>query len=399
MSDYLNNPLGKKSVAKQSFVSKIVSRLSFCLLFYLCIIGLSIYIFISNPLNGIVSEVGKNAIIREDVSDEVRQKSQSSDYVVATEKSNKDEKQKNDSTFNPKNNSVEKEEISRPVRSTQLDSLPTIEGRLLSVVPKEDLLEKKGSDSLSPKTKDMSKSIENYNSSCSKVVGPRIAIVVSGLGISQTGTQRAINLLPNNVTLAFASNGNSLNRWMQEARKKGQETIVQIPMQAYDESNNGDDPYTLKVTQSASTVLGRLRYSLGRAMGYSGVMNYRGAMFLSKKDSSEVLFKEISNRGLFFFDDGSSPRNLTKELAPKFNLPYLIADLYLDDQVDRDRIRQKLKDLEDMARISGEAIGVAVAFDESIEVISKWLQEEHVNDISVVPLSCFVKSIQPLQKE
>ena len=39
-----------------------------------------------------------------------------------------------------------------------------------------------------------------------------IAIVVGGLGLSQTGTPNAIDKLPAEVTLAFAPYGNSLQR-------------------------------------------------------------------------------------------------------------------------------------------------------------------------------------------
>lgn len=49
----------------------------------------------------------------------------------------------------------------------------------------------------------------------------RVAIVIGGLAVSQTGTQAAIEKLPAEVTLAFASQGNSIGRWMQAARRKG----------------------------------------------------------------------------------------------------------------------------------------------------------------------------------
>ncbi len=38
---------------------------------------------------------------------------------------------------------------------------------------------------------------------------PRIVLVVGGLGLSQTGTQKAIEILPEDVTLAFAPYGSS----------------------------------------------------------------------------------------------------------------------------------------------------------------------------------------------
>ena len=64
--------------------------------------------------------------------------------------------------------------------------------------------------------------------------GARVAIIVGGLGLSQTGSQYAIRTLPEEITLAFASNGNSLQRWMQEARRQGHEILLQIPFEPYD---------------------------------------------------------------------------------------------------------------------------------------------------------------------
>src|SRR5690606_25577367 len=64
--------------------------------------------------------------------------------------------------------------------------------------------------------------------------GARVAIVIGGLGVSQSGTQRAIEQLPPEVTLAFASGGNSLDRWMQAARREGHEVLMQVPLEPFD---------------------------------------------------------------------------------------------------------------------------------------------------------------------
>ncbi len=63
--------------------------------------------------------------------------------------------------------------------------------------------------------------MDQYARPWSGARGTRIAIVVGGLGLSQTGTQRAIEALPEEITLGFAASGNSLQRWMQEARRGG----------------------------------------------------------------------------------------------------------------------------------------------------------------------------------
>jgi polysaccharide deacetylase 2 family uncharacterized protein YibQ len=63
----------------------------------------------------------------------------------------------------------------------------------------------------------------------------RVVIIVGGLGLSQTGTQHTqLQTLPEDITLAFAANGNSLQRWMQEARRQGHEILLQVPFEPFD---------------------------------------------------------------------------------------------------------------------------------------------------------------------
>ncbi len=76
---------------------------------------------------------------------------------------------------------------------------------------------------------------------------PRVAIVIGGLGLSQTGTQSAIDKLPPEVELAFASNGNSLDRWMQAARRAGHEILMQVPLEPFDYPNVDPGRNTLTV--------------------------------------------------------------------------------------------------------------------------------------------------------
>ncbi|WP_412160064.1 divergent polysaccharide deacetylase family protein, partial [Pantoea sp. SIMBA_079] len=57
---------------------------------------------------------------------------------------------------------------------------------------------------------------------------------MGGLGLSQTGSMEAIDKLPQEVTLGFAPQGNSLQRWMQAARQNGHELVLQLPMEPFD---------------------------------------------------------------------------------------------------------------------------------------------------------------------
>src|SRR5690606_7856056 len=124
--------------------------------------------------------------------------------------------------------------------------------------PNEDLLEDTpygrlpiiGADGLRP--------MEQYARPWSGARGTRIAIVVGGLGLSQTGTQKAIQDLPGEVTLAFASTGNSLQRWMQLARWGCLEILMQILMVPFGYSETGTDRSSLLTGVPAEENIGRL---------------------------------------------------------------------------------------------------------------------------------------------
>jgi polysaccharide deacetylase 2 family uncharacterized protein YibQ len=226
--------------------------------------------------------------------------------------------------------------------------------------------------------------MDQYARPSSGARGIRIAIVVSGLGLSQTGTQRAIAQLPEEITFAFAASGNSLQRWMQEARRGGHEILLQVPLEPFDYPANDPGPETLLTSKPAARNIENLHKAMGEITNYTGVMNYLGGRFLSDPAAMEPVMRDVGKRGLLFLDDGTSAQSKTATVAKGTELPYAFADLQLDGQLDINTILQKLDELERIARKNGQAIGVASAFDESVDAIAKWSEEATMRGIEIV---------------
>lgn len=226
--------------------------------------------------------------------------------------------------------------------------------------------------------------MDQYARPSSGARGVRIAIVVSGLGLSQTGTQRAIAELPEEITFAFAASGNSLQRWMQEARRGGHEILLQVPLEPFDYPANDPGPETLLTTKPAARNIENLHKAMGEITNYTGVMNYLGGRFLSDPAAMEPVMRDIGKRGLLFLDDGTSAQSKTAAIAKGTELPYAFADLQLDGQLDINAVLKKLDELERIARKNGQAIGVASAFDESVDAIAKWSEEAAMRGIEIV---------------
>lgn len=257
-------------------------------------------------------------------------------------------------------------------------------------IPDEALIEESEYGQLPARAADGRRPFDVYRAAAPSRMGPKVAIVVGGLGISQSGTQSAIQTLPSEVTLAFAANGNSLARWMQEARRSGHELLLQTPMEPVGYPTNDPGENTVTTDQMAAEDFSSLYASLSRMTNYVGVMNYLGGQLTADPRALQPFMSELSRRGLMYLDDGSSSRSVALDLAGMTATPAGGADLVLDDVQDAGEISRRLDQLEQIARTKGSAIGVASAFETSTSVISGWMREAERRGITVAPVSAVV---------
>ena len=94
--------------------------------------------------------------------------------------------------------------------------------------------------------------------------GPRIAIVVGGLGVGANVTQQAIAKLPGPVTFAFAPYGADVERLATRARAEGHEVLLQVPMEPFDYPDNDPGPQTLLTSLDAEQNIDRLHWLMSR---------------------------------------------------------------------------------------------------------------------------------------
>ncbi len=268
-----------------------------------------------------------------------------------------------------------------------VDAMQVGQDPRMAALPNDALLEETPLGRLPIIGPDGRRPMDQYARPWSGAHGTRIAIVVSGLGLSQTGTQRAIQQLPEEVTLAFAASGNSLQRWMQDARRSGHEILIQVPFEPFDYPANDPGPDTLLTSKSVAKNIESLHRSMAEITNYTGIMNYQGGRFLSDPNAMEPVLRDIGKRGLLFLDDSTSAQSKTAAVAKGTEVPYAFADVQLDGQLDFNAITNKLDELERVAKRNGQAIGVASAFDESIDAISKWTEEAAMRGIEIVGVS------------
>ncbi|TIP38253.1 MAG: divergent polysaccharide deacetylase family protein, partial [Mesorhizobium sp.] len=260
---------------------------------------------------------------------------------------------------------VQTEEGDSPPKAAIVIRDPSTLGQNLKVahIPDRALIEASETGPLPIRSADGRRPFDVYARPWSGARGARVAIVIGGLAVSQTGTQAAIAKLPAEVTLAFAPQGNSIGRWMQAARQSGHEIVMQVPLEPFDYPNINPGRNTLTVSASPDENLKSLHWALSRTTNYTGVMNYMGARFSADASAMEPFMAELGKRGLAYIDDGSSSRSVAPDLALKDGVPFVAGDMAIDAVQDRGEILKKLDSLEATARAKGSAVGIGSAFD------------------------------------
>jgi len=217
---------------------------------------------------------------------------------------------------------------------------------------------------------------------------PRVAVLVTGLGLSGAASEAAINDLPGGVTLAFNPYAPQINDWIERARAAGHEVLLSLAMEPSDYPRIDPGPHTLLVSLDRQQNLERLQWVLSRVTGYVGVVTSAGSRFTTSQGDLLPVLDEIKRRGIMFVDNRATDRSVAGPLAKSIGLPRANSDVALDQpQVSRDAIDQRLQQLETQARQTGAALGIGEVYPVTIERLALWIPGLERKGIALAPVS------------
>lgn len=217
----------------------------------------------------------------------------------------------------------------------------------------------------------------------------KIAIVVDGLGISASATKAALAALPAAVTLAFAPYAGDVGQWASQARGKGHEVLLEIPMEPFDFPDSDPGPHTLRAGADEDANIQRLVWALTRFTGYAGVTNLLGQRFLSDSDALSPALTYLGRRGLYFFDNGGASQSVAAAVAGQVGIP-AAQGAPIDTIQTALEIDRRLSDLETHARAHGSAVGSAFLYPVSVARITAWAKGLQSRGFVLVPVSAIV---------
>lgn len=217
---------------------------------------------------------------------------------------------------------------------------------------------------------------------------PRIAVVLTGLGLSDSATEAAINKLPSAVTLSFSPYARDLERWIALARARGHEVMLDLPMEPATFPNEDPGPQGLLTGLDAEENLNRLDWVLSRGSAYVGLASVLGSRFTTARSALEPVLKEVKDRGLIFLDRRTTDESLVSVIAEEIGLPTAINSRSIDErQASRIAIDARLAQIERIALSEGYAVAMAQPYPVTLERLADWATELTARGFVIAPIT------------
>jgi polysaccharide deacetylase 2 family uncharacterized protein YibQ len=220
---------------------------------------------------------------------------------------------------------------------------------------------------------------------------PRVAVIITDLGLARAATDAAIDKLPAAVSLGFSPYAAELPALTGRARAAGHELLLAVPMEPVGYPSNDPGNRALLTAFPAAENIAQLKWLMARFTGYVGVIPFFGSRFLASPGHLSPILKELNERGLMFVDYSPTGDSAAPRIAGEIGLPIAVADLRIDEEPAPDAIDAALAEVEAAARRDGAAVAVALPYPVTIERLAAWLAGLPGKGIAPVPVTAIAK--------
>lgn len=228
-----------------------------------------------------------------------------------------------------------------------------------------------------------------HTASCADEVkfAPVISIIIDDIGYRKREDLRAI-AIPGSLAYAIMPHAPHAKHMSKLASQRGKVVLLHLPMEATVLNKNrylGPGALTLNMTREQ--FLRTLESNLQSLPEAIGVNNHMGSLLTQHPGHMEWLMESLSAHSLFYIDSVTSEQSVASMVAREKSLPYLKRDIFLDNQQNKNYIKNQFDELVKLAKYKGNAIAIGHPHPETIAFLTRALQELEKYNVRLVSLT------------
>lgn len=213
---------------------------------------------------------------------------------------------------------------------------------------------------------------------------PFVAIIIDDIGYNPYLGSQAINL-PGPVTYSVLPHTPNGFRLAKQAYYLGKEVMLHAPMESINKKELGAGGLTLSMSEEE--FLQTLREDLSQVPFLAGVNNHMGSLLTQHSQPMNWLMEEIMHRGMYFVDSRTTPSSIAAHTAEEFNIPYLVRDIFLDNEQTLWGVHKSFLKLLEVARTEGSAIAIGHPYPATLAYLTEAIPTLKKRGITLIPVS------------
>ena len=201
-----------------------------------------------------------------------------------------------------------------------------------------------------------------------------IGLIIDDFGYRNDDVSRGFLDIPAKLTFAVIPGHEHSRSFSKNAVSAGYEVIVHMPMENLGKTF-GEEEFVLMNYFQDNELIRRVKEALDHIPEANGLNNHQGSRATETPRLMRILAGVLKDENKFFIDSRTTINTLAEETMRQFDVPTNRRNIFLDNELDEEKIYAQLIQLTDVAERKGIAIGIGHVKPQTLAVLKKHIPE------------------------
>ena len=196
-----------------------------------------------------------------------------------------------------------------------------------------------------------------------------IGLIIDDFGYRNDHVSNGFLQLPGKLTYAIIPGHDYSQLFSKKAYDAGYEIIVHLPMENIGKTY-GEEEYVLMSYFKDDEIKNRINKAFDLLPESIGLNNHQGSRGTADSRVMTLVAGVIKEKKKFFIDSRTTNNSLAETTMRKYGVPTNKRDIFLDNELDEEKIKIQLLELADVSEEKGIAIGIGHVKPQTLNVLA-----------------------------
>ena len=197
-----------------------------------------------------------------------------------------------------------------------------------------------------------------------------IVIIIDDFGYRDDNVSEGFLSLDADITFAIIPGHQNSKVFAAKADQNGYEVIVHMPMESTNETR-GEKEYKLTTSMTSDEIESKVEEVISEFPEAVGMNNHQGSKATSDKRIMNIVGNVLKRHGKYFIDSRTSSETVAETTMRSRGVPTIRRHVFLDNENQKNKIREQLYKLADKAELKGLAVGIGHAKANTLKVLKQ----------------------------